>query len=113
MINFNCITKENINEHNPNGSQFPDHPYKILIIGGSESGKTNALLNLINHKLYTDKIYLYGKKPYVVKYHQFLIKKHKITNFVMILKILLNTQMIWVIFMKILKNTIQTKNTKY
>ena len=57
MINFNCIKKENINEHNPNRSQFPDHPYKILIIGGSESGKTNALLNLINHKLYTDKIY--------------------------------------------------------
>ena len=57
MINFNCIKKENINKHNPNRSQFPDHPYKILIIGGSESGKTNALLNLINHKLYTDKIY--------------------------------------------------------
>ena len=27
---------------------FPDHPFKILIIGGSGSGKTNVLLNLIN-----------------------------------------------------------------
>ena len=28
-------------------SYIPDHPYKILIVGGSGSGKTNALLNLI------------------------------------------------------------------
>ena len=41
----------------------------MLIDGGSGSGKTNALLNaLINHKLYTDKIYLYAKNPYDVKY---------------------------------------------
>ena len=39
----------------------------MLIDGGSTSGKTNALLNLINHKLYTDKIYLYAKNPYDVK----------------------------------------------
>ena len=30
----------------------------------------------------------------------------------MILKLLLNTQMIWTIFIKILKNTIQTSNAK-
>ena len=36
--------KENINEHNPNWSQIPDHPYRILIIGGSGSRKTNSLL---------------------------------------------------------------------
>ena len=29
---------------------IPDHPYRILIIGGSGSGKTNALLNLINEQ---------------------------------------------------------------
>ena len=28
---------------------LPDHPYRILIIGGSESGKTNMLLNLIKN----------------------------------------------------------------
>ena len=33
--------------HNPNWSYIPDHPYSILIIDGSGSGKTNVLLNLI------------------------------------------------------------------
>ena len=40
---------------------IPDHPYIILIIGGSGSGKTNALLNLINNQPDIDKIYLYAK----------------------------------------------------
>ena len=35
----------------------PDHPYRILIIGSSESGKTNVLLNLIEHQPDIDKIY--------------------------------------------------------
>ena len=35
--------------HNPNWPYIPDHPYKILIIGGSGSGKTSVLLNLIKH----------------------------------------------------------------
>ena len=35
-----------------------DHPYRILIIGGSGSGKTNVLLNLIkNQRPNVDKIY--------------------------------------------------------
>ena len=33
----------------------------MLIIGGSGSGKTNVLLNLINEQDDTDKIYLYAK----------------------------------------------------
>ena len=68
MISFNCVTKVNMKEHNPNWLQLVDHPYRILITGGSESGKKNALLNLINHKLYTDEIYLYTKDPYKAKY---------------------------------------------
>ena len=48
-------------------------------MGSSGSGKTNALLNLINHKLYTGKIYLYAKDPYEAKY-QFLINKCKRTG---------------------------------
>ena len=32
MINFDHITKENIKEQNPNRSQIPDHPYRMLII---------------------------------------------------------------------------------
>ena len=45
-------------------SQFPDHPYKILIIGGSGSGKTNSLFNLINQEPDFDNIYLYVKDLY-------------------------------------------------
>ena len=41
------VTKKNIIKHNLNCSQIPDHPYRILIIGASRSGKTNALRNLI------------------------------------------------------------------
>ena len=58
---------------------IPDHPYKILIIGGSGSGKTNALLNLINNQPDIDKIYLYAKDPYEAKY-QFLINKKESTG---------------------------------
>ena len=39
MINFDDVTKENIKEENPNWPQISDHPYRILIIGGSGSGK--------------------------------------------------------------------------
>ena len=58
MFNFHYITKEDIKEHNPNWSEIPDHPYRILIIGGSGSGKTNVLLNLIDNESDIDKIYL-------------------------------------------------------
>ena len=43
MINFDNLTKENIREHNPNWRWIPDHPCRILIIGGFGSGKTNSL----------------------------------------------------------------------
>ena len=49
MFNFDYITKENIKEHNPNWPQIPEHPYRILIVGASGSGKTNALLDLISY----------------------------------------------------------------
>ena len=48
MINFDDVTKENIKERNPNWLQILDHPYRILIIRGSGSGKTNSLFNLIS-----------------------------------------------------------------
>ena len=54
---------------------IPDHPYRILIIGGSGSGKTNTLLNVICQQDDIDKIYLYAKDLSEVKY-EFLIKKH-------------------------------------
>ena len=52
----------------------PDHPYRIFIIGGSGSVKTNALLKLINDQPDNDKIYLHAKDPYKIK-HQYLINK--------------------------------------
>ena len=74
MINFDNYTNENIIEHNPKWPYIPDHPYRILIIGSSGSGKTNTLLNLINNQLDIDKIYHYAKDPYEKKY-QYLINK--------------------------------------
>ena len=63
MINFDEVTGENTKEHNPRWPQTPGHPYRILTAGGSGSGKTNALLNLINHQPEIDKIFLYAKDP--------------------------------------------------
>ena len=37
MINFYDVIKEKMIENNPNWSQIPDHPYRILIIAGSRS----------------------------------------------------------------------------
>ena len=50
-----------------------------MIIGGSGSAKTNALLNLINHEPDIDKIYLNTKDPYEAKY-QLLINKRESTG---------------------------------
>ena len=69
MINFDDYVNENKTEqelrsHNKNWLYIPDHPYRILIIGGSGSGKTNVLLNLIENQPDIDRIYLYAKDPY-------------------------------------------------
>ena len=70
MINFDDYVNEHKTEHNKNWPYTPDHPYRILIIGGSGSGKTNVLLNLVDNQ--PNKIYLYAKDPYEAKY-QYLI----------------------------------------
>ena len=74
MINFDDYANENKTEHNLKWPYIPDHPYRILIIEGSGSGKTNALLNLMNNQPDIEKIYLYAKNPYEAKY-RFLINK--------------------------------------
>ena len=44
MFNFDYITKEDIKEHNSNWPEIPDHPYRILIVRESGSGKTKSYL---------------------------------------------------------------------
>ena len=77
MINFDDYTNENNTEHNPKWPYILDHPYRILV-GGSGSGKTNALLNLINNQPDIDKIYLYAKDPYEAKYQYLVNKREKV-----------------------------------
>ena len=79
MFNFDYITKGDIKEHNSDWTEISDHPYEILIIGDSGSGKTNVLLNLISHEPVIDKIYLYAKAPSEEKY-QLLINKRESTG---------------------------------
>ena len=68
MINFDDVVNENKTENNPKWPYIPNYPYRILIIGGSGSGKANASLNLIDNQQVIDKIYLYAKDPYEAKY---------------------------------------------
>ena len=48
------------------------------MIGGSGSGKTNTLLNLINNQPDIDKIYLYAKDRYEAKYQYLINKREKV-----------------------------------
>ena len=81
MINFDDYVNgiafnENKTKHNKNWPYIPDHPYRILIIGGSGSGKTNLLLSLIENQPDIYKIYLYAKDLCESKY-QYLINKRE------------------------------------
>ena len=65
--------------HTPNWPYIPDHPYRILIIGGLGSGKTNVLLNLIKHQQPDiDKIYLYVKDTFESKYQLLINGREKV-----------------------------------
>ena len=76
MINFDSIANENKIEQNVKWSYIPDDPYKALIIGSSNSGKTNTLLNSIHRQLDINKISLYAKDLYEAKY-LFLINRRE------------------------------------
>ena len=67
MINFDNYTNENKTDRNSKWAYIQGNLYRILIIGGSESGKINALLNSINNQLDIDKIYLHANDLYEKK----------------------------------------------
>ena len=76
MFNLDDITKDSNKKHNKTWPHIPDHPHKILIIVGSGSRKTNALLNLVKHQGDVDKIYLHAKDLSEPK-HDFLFKNRE------------------------------------
>ena len=76
MFYLDDITNKSNKEHNEKQPYIPDHPYRILITGGSGSGKTNALLNLIKEQGDLDKIYFYAKYLSKAKY-ELLIKRRE------------------------------------
>ena len=72
-INLDHVTNENKTGHNQKWLHIRDHPDRILIIEGSGSEKTNALLNLIKHQ---PDIY-----RYLIKHQQnIFIRKRPISN---------------------------------
>ena len=74
----NCDESLEIN-HNPTWPYIPDHPYRILIIGSSGSGKTNMSLYLIKHQRSDiDKIYSYVKDPFESKYQLLINGREKV-----------------------------------
>ena len=76
MIKFDDIVSENKTKDNKNWPYIPDHPYRILIIGGLGSGKAKALINLINEQNDIDEMYVYVRDLSEPKY-EYLIKKRK------------------------------------
>ena len=70
MFNVDYITKEYIKAHIPNCPEIPGHSYRILIVAGSGSGKTKALLHLITNEQDIYKIYSYTKDSYKTNYRK-------------------------------------------
>ena len=82
MIKFDDVTKENINERNPNRPQITDPILliqSILIIRSPESRKANPVFNLISRQPEIDRTYLYAKGPNEAK-NQLLVKKQEIQD---------------------------------
>ena len=78
QIIFDDYTNENKTEHNLKWSDILDHPYRILVIGGSGSIRTNVLLSSINNQPDIDKTYFYAKDPHEAKYQYLINKREKV-----------------------------------
>ena len=62
--------------HNQNWPYIPDYSYRILIIVGSGVGGTIVFLDLIKHQRPDiDKIYLYVKDPFKLKYELLISRR--------------------------------------
>ena len=68
MVIFDVIITGNIKKYNGSCPKIPHHPYRILVIDGSGTGKTNILLNLIHNQPDSDKIYIYTKDTFDNKF---------------------------------------------
>ena len=77
MINLDNIVNNNNNNHNEKWPYIPD-PYRILMIGGSGSEKTNTLLNLVNKQKDIDKINLYAKDLSEPKYEHLIRNRENV-----------------------------------
>ena len=102
-------------ENNSNWPQIPYETFKILIIGGLWSGKTNALFNLIKQGddySFIDKTYLNAKDLNKAQ-HRYLTRKCEKIGFENLEdpRLSLNLWLISRIFKKILKSKIQIENT--
>ena len=71
MINLDGSTNENNQEYSKKWPYVQDHSYRMLIIGGSGSRKTNALLHFIKEQYHVNKIYLHAKDLSKPKYDFF------------------------------------------
>ena len=79
MFTLDASTNENNKDQIKKWPYIPDYPYRMLIIGGSGSGKINVLLNLTKEQdsdNLIDEIYLNAKELNEPKY-QLLIKQHE------------------------------------
>ena len=106
MINFDDYDNENKTEHNKKWTYVSDHPYRILTMGGSGSGKTNVLLNLIENQSDIDKICLCAKDPYEAKYQYLINIREKVSlKRFNDPKVFLSIRITCAMFTKILMNT--------
>ena len=114
IYRFGCITNENNKEHNEKWPYIADYLYRILIIGGSGSGKTNTLLNLINEQDNSGKINLYAKDLSKPKYG-YLIKKRENTgiNYLNDPNAFIECLIQWITFMRISMISTQAGKEKY
>ena len=78
MTKLDNYTDEIKTGHNLKWPYILDHSYRIFIVDGSRSGKTNELLNLINNQPDIDKNYLYAKDPYEANFQYLINKREKV-----------------------------------